>query len=104
MVRYTTKKNGLSKASKSYRITVKADNSKPIVTAVKKGEKVKLSWNKVPNAKNYAIFRVNPDGSLVKVGTTNKTTATINIKDSDEGYVVKAYVDDKWKTNEMVTL
>ncbi|MBQ3918378.1 MAG: InlB B-repeat-containing protein [Oscillospiraceae bacterium] len=95
IVKHITK-DGISKNSRSYKITVDPEADKPVVTASVKDKKIILRWNKVDNAEMYAVYRVHADGTLERIGKTTKTSVIIEPGSDDKGYAVKALVNGKW--------
>ena len=97
----------LSPMTYSYRITVKV-YYKPIVKATSTENSVKLTWQAVPNAEKYAIYRY-VDGKAVKLAETTKLSVIIKgLKpDTECKYIVSAYVDGEWtsmKKSDIVTI
>ena len=88
----------LSPMTYSYNITVKV-YYKPIAKAASTENSVKLTWQAVPNAQKYAIYKY-VDGKAVKLCETEKLAVRINklIPDAEYQYIVRAYVDGKWTT------
>ena len=97
VVRYSTG-GETSSFSDSFKATVTMKAvGKPVVTAAAKGKDVTLMWNAVPDAKEYAVYRITGD-KLEKVVSTQKNTAVIQRLPTDRGYAVKALVNGKWTT------
>ena len=97
LVRYSIGRK-LSPMTYSYNITVKV-YYKPIVKAASTDNSVKLTWQAVPNAEKYAIYKY-VDGKAVKLCETDKPAVRINklTPDTEYQYIVRAYVDGKWTT------
>ena len=97
LVRYSIGRK-LSPMTYSYNITVKV-YYKPIAKAASTENSVKLTWQAVPNAEKYAIYKY-VDGKAVKLCETEKLSVRINklIPDTEYQYIVRAYVDGKWTT------
>ena len=97
LVRYSIGRK-LSPMTYSYNITVKV-YYKPIAKAASTENSVKLTWQAVPNAEKYAIYKY-VDGKAVKLCETEKLAVRINklIPDTEYQYIVRAYVDGKWTT------
>ena len=97
LVRYSIGRK-LSPMTYSYNITVKV-YYKPIAKAASTENSVKLTWQAVPNAEKYAIYKY-ADGKAVKLCETEKLAVRINklIPDTEYQYIVRAYVDGKWTT------
>ena len=105
MVKYTIKGKTYS-AGASGKFTGKF-YYKPIAEATAGKNRIKLTWEKVPNAEKYAIYKY-VDGKAVKLAETTKLS--VNIKglksDKEYQYIVRAYVDGKWtdmKKSDIVT-
>ena len=98
MVRYVIDRD-MSGKDESFKIAVivKKSTAKPVVTAAANDGRVTLSWNAVPDATKYAVYRV-ANGKLKKVKTITDTYVVIKQKPTDTGYAVKAYVNGKWTT------
>ena len=97
----------LSPMTYSYRITVKV-YYKPIVKATSTENSIKLTWQAVPNAEKYAIYKY-VDGKAVKLCETEKLAVRINklTPDTEYQYIVRAYVDGEWtemKISDIVTI
>ena len=106
LVRYSIGGN-LSPMTYSYKITVKV-YYKPIVKATSTENSIKLTWQAVPNAEKYAIYKY-VDGKAVKLCETKKLAVRINklTPDTEYQYIVRAYVDGKWtsmKKTDIVTV
>ena len=97
LVRYSIGRK-LSPMTYSYNITVKV-YYKPIAKAASTDNSVKLTWQAVPNAEKYAIYKY-VDGKAVKLCETDKPAVRINnlTPDTEYQYIVRAYVDGKWTT------
>lgn len=97
LVRYSIGRK-LSPMTYSYNITVKV-YYKPIAKAASTENSVKLTWQAVPNAQKYAIYKY-ADGKAVKLCETEKPAVRINklASDTEYQYIVRAYVDGKWTT------
>ena len=97
LVRYSIGRK-LSPMTYSYNITVKV-YYKPIAKAASTENSVKLTWQAVPNAQKYAIYKY-VDGKAVKLCETEKLAVRINklAPDAEYQYIVRAYVDGKWTT------
>ena len=97
LVRYSIGRK-LSPMTYSYKITVKV-YYKPIAKAASTENSVKLTWQAVPNAQKYAIYKY-VDGKAVKLCETEKLAVRINklAPDTEYQYIVRAYVDGKWTT------
>ena len=97
LVRYSIGRK-LSPMTYSYNITVKV-YYKPIAKAASTENSVKLTWQAVPNAEKYAIYKY-VDGKAVKLCETEKLSVRINklAPDTEYQYIVRAYVDGKWTT------
>lgn len=97
LVRYTI--NGkLSPTSYSGKITVKV-YYKPIPKPTATKNSIKLTWEAVPEAEKYAIYKY-VDGKAVKLTETKKLSVKIGklTPDTEYKYIVRAYVDGKWTT------
>ena len=97
----------LSPMAYSYKKTVKV-YYKPIVKATSTENSIKLTWQAVPNAEKYAIYRY-VDGKAVKLCETEKLAVRINklTPDTEYQYIVRAYVDGEWtemKISDIVTI
>ena len=97
----------LSPMTYSYKKTVKV-YYKPIVKATSTENSIKLTWQAVPNAEKYAIYRY-VDGKAVKLAETTKLSVIIKgLKpDTECKYIVSAYVDGEWtsmKKSDIVTI
>ena len=106
LVRYSIGGN-LSPMTYSYKITVKV-YYKPIVKATSTENSIKLTWQAVPNAEKYAIYKY-VDGKAVKLCETKKLAVRINklTPDTEYQYIIRAYVDGKWtsmKKTDIVTV
>ena len=91
----------------SYKKTVKV-YYKPIVKATSTENSIKLTWQAVPNAEKYAVYKY-VDGKAVKLGETEKLAVRINklTPDTEYQYIVRAYVDGEWtsmKKSDIVTV
>ena len=97
LVRYSIGRK-LSPMTYSYNITVKV-YYKPIAKAASTENSVKLTWQAVPDAEKYAIYKY-VDGKAVKLCETEKLAVKINklTPDTEYQYIVRAYVDGKWTT------
>ena len=71
--------------------------SLPKATASKNS--IKLTWEAVPEAEKYAIYKY-VDGKVVKFTETKKLSVKIGklTPDTEYKYIVRAYVDGKWTT------
>lgn len=97
MVRYSIS-GSMSSVSDSFKITVTLrGSSKPVVKATAKDGKVTLKWDAVPDAKQYAVYRMKK-GKIMKVTVTKKTAIKFAQRSDDTGYAVKAEVNGKWTT------
>ena len=97
LVRYTI--NGrLSPTAYSSKFTVKV-YYKPLPKATATKNSVKLTWDAVPEAEKYAIYKY-VDGKAVKLAEIKGTSVKINklSSDTEYKYIVRAYVDGKWTT------
>lgn len=97
LVRYTI--NGrLSPKAYSGNAAVKV-YYKPLTKATATQNSIKLTWEAVPEAKKYAVYR-SADGKVVKLTETKKCSVKINklSPDTEYSYIVRAYVDGKWTT------
>ena len=74
-------------SSSSSGISDKTSSSKPKAT-VKNG-KATLSWSKHSGAVSYNIYRLNSDGEYTKLGSTKKTTFTLNNIKSGKKYTIR---------------
>ena len=97
----------LSPMTYSYKKTVKV-YYKPIVKATSTENSIKLTWQAVPNAEKYAIYKY-VDGKAVKLCETEKLAVRINklTPDTEYQYIVRAYVDGEWtemKISDIVTI
>lgn len=97
----------LSPMAYSYKQMVKV-YYKPIVKATSTENSIKLTWQAVPNAEKYAIYRY-VDGKAVKLCETEKLAVRINklTPDTEYQYIVRAYVDGEWtemKKSDIVTI
>ena len=97
----------LSPMTYSYKITVKV-YYKPIAKATSAENSVKLTWQAVPNAEKYAVYKY-VDGKAVKLCETEKLAVMINklTPDTEYQYIVRAYVDGEWtsmKKSDIVTI
>ena len=106
LVRYSIGGN-LSPMTYSYKITVKV-YYKPIVKATSTENSIKLTWQAVPNAEKYAIYKY-VDGKAVKLCETKKLAVRVNklTPDTEYQYIVRAYVDGEWtsmKKSDIVTV
>lgn len=106
LVRYTIG-GKLSPMTYSYKITVKV-YYKPVVKAASTENSVRLTWEAVPNAEKYAVYKY-VDGKTVKLCETEKLAVRINklSPDTEYKYIVRAYVDGKWTammTSDIVTI
>lgn len=106
LVRYTIG-GKLSPMTYSYKITVKV-YYKPVVKAASTENSVRLTWEAVPNAEKYAVYKY-VDGKAVKLCETEKLAVRINklSPDTEYKYIVRAYVDGKWTammTSDIVTI
>ena len=106
LVRYTIS-GKLSPMTYSYKITVKV-YYKPVVKAASTENSVRLTWEAVPNAEKYAVYKY-VDGKAVKLCETEKLAVRINklLPDTEYKYIVRAYVDGKWTvmmTSDIVTI
>ena len=96
----------LSPMTYSDKITVKV-YYKPIAKATSTENSIKLTWQAVPNAEKYAVYKY-VDGKAVKLCETKKLAVRINklTPDTKYQYIVRAYVDGKWtsmKKSDIVT-
>lgn len=97
LVRYTI--NGkLSPTSYSSKFTVKV-YYKPIPKPTATKNSIKLSWDAVPEAKKYAVYKY-VDGKAVKLTETKSLSVKIGklSPDTEYKYIVRAYIDGKWTT------
>ena len=106
LVRYTIG-GKLSPMTYSYKITVKV-YYKPVIKAASTENSVRLTWEAVPNAEKYAVYKY-VDGKAVKLCETEKLAVRINklSPDNEYKYIVRAYVDGKWTvmmTSDIVTI
>ena len=97
----------LSPMTYSYKITVKV-YYKPNVKATSTENSIKLTWQAVPNAEKYAVYKY-VDGKAVKLCETEKLAVRINklTPDTEYQYIVRAYVDGEWtsmKKSDIVTI
>ena len=97
----------LSPMTYSYKITVKV-YYKPIAKATSAENSVKLTWQAVPNAEKYAVYKY-VDGKAVKLCETEKLAVRINklTPDTEYQYIVRAYVYGEWtsmKKSDIVTI
>ena len=91
--------SSVSRASESYRTTVKTAGKKPIVTAAVNDGYILLTWDKVTNAEEYAVYQQNENGRLKKLGTTTDTSFRVDtVPGETYTFAVKAYVDGEWTT------
>ena len=97
LVRYT-KSGRLSPTKYSGTISVKV-YYKPIPKPTATKNSIKLTWEAVPEAEKYAIYKY-VDGKAVKLTETKKLSVKIGklIPDTEYKYIVRAYVDGKWTT------
>ena len=97
LVRYT-KSGRLSPTKYSGTISVKV-YYKPIPKPTATKNSIKLTWEAVPDAEKYAIYKY-VDGKAVKLTETKKLSVKIGklIPDTEYKYIVRAYVDGKWTT------
>ena len=97
LVRYT-KSGRLSPTKYSGIISVKV-YYKPIPKPTATKNSIKLTWEAVPEAEKYAIYKY-VDGKAVKLTETKKLSVKIGklIPDTEYKYIVRAYVDGKWTT------
>lgn len=70
--------------------------------------KAKLTWEEVPGAEKYAIYKY-VDGKAIKLGETEKLSVNINklSPDTEYQYIVRAYVNGEWTkmtTSDIVTV
>lgn len=72
---------------------------KPLPKATASKNSIKLTWEAVPEAEKYAIYKY-VDGKAVKLTETKKLSVKIGklILDTEYKYIVRAYVDGKWTT------
>lgn len=72
---------------------------KPLPKATASKNSIKLTWEAVPEAEKYAIYKY-VDGKAVKLTETKKLSVKIGklILDTEYKYIVRAYVDSKWTT------
>ena len=88
----------ISSPDNAQRVTVKVPVTKPVVTAKVSGSSVMLSWETVPNAEKYRVYKY-VDGSLKKMGETKKLNVKItSLAKGKYTFAVKAYVNGKWTT------
>jgi len=64
-------------------------NTKPTVTAKYVSSKVTLSWEKLPKADKYYIYKLNPKGKYAKIGETVKLTYSDKNVSTDKYYSYK---------------
>jgi hypothetical protein len=97
LVRYT-KSGRLSPTKYSGTISVKV-YYKPIPKPTAAKNSIKLTWEAVPEAEKYAIYKY-VDGKAVKLTETKKLSVKIGklIPDTEYKYIVRTYVDGKWTT------
>ncbi len=97
LIRYT-KSGRLSPTKYSGTISVKV-YYKPIPKATATKNSVKLTWDAVPEAEKYAIYKY-VDGKAVKLAEIKGTSVKISklSPDTEYKYIVRAYVDGKWTT------
>lgn len=97
LVRYT-KDGKLSPLRYSGECTANA-YYKPIVKATATENSVKLTWEEVPGAEKYAVYKYF-NGKAVKLTETEKHAVRIQKlrSDTEYSYIVRAYVDGKWTT------
>ena len=95
LVRYTIK-GKLSPTAYSGKATVKV-YYKPIPKPTATKNSIKLTWEAVPGAKKYAVYKY-ADGKAVKLIETKKLSVKISnlTPDTEYKYIVRAYVDGKW--------
>lgn len=72
---------------------------KPLPKATASKNSIKLTWEAVPEAEKYAIYKY-VDGKAVKLTETKKLSVKTGklILDTEYKYIVRAYVDGKWTT------
>lgn len=72
---------------------------KPLPKATASKNSIKLTWEAVPKAEKYAIYKY-VDGKAVKLTETKKLSVKTGklILDTEYKYIVRAYVDGKWTT------
>ena len=95
LVRYTI--NGrLSPIAKSSKFTVKV-YYKPIPKATADKNSIKLTWDAVPEAEKYAIYKY-VDGKAVKLAEIKGTSVKISklLPNTEYSYIVSAFVDGEW--------
>ena len=97
LIRYT-KSGRLSPTKYSGTISVKV-YYKPIPKPTATKNSIKLTWDAVPEAEKYAIYKY-VDGKVVKFTETKKLSVKIGklTPDTEYKYIVRAYVDGKWTT------
>ena len=106
LVKYTIK-GKLSPVNYAGRVIVTI-NSKPIVKASAESDSVKLSWQAVPKAEKYAVYKY-VDGKAVKLAEVKGTSVKINNlqPNTEYKYIVSAYVDGEWTkmtTSDIITI
>ena len=97
LIRYT-KSGRLSPTKYSGTISVKI-YYKPIPKPTATKNSIKLTWDAVPEAEKYAVYKY-VDGKAIKLTETKKLSVKIGklIPDTEYKYIVRAYVDGKWTT------
>ena len=93
-VKYTKADGTVSADNESYAVSVKV-YYKPAPKATVKNGRVKLNWNKVPDAKKYRIYKYE-NGKLKLLKETDKVSVNIATTEGEHTYAVKAYVNGKW--------
>lgn len=95
LIRYT-KSGRLSPTKYSGTISVKV-YYKPIPKPTATKNSIKLTWEAVPEAEKYAIYKY-VDGKAVKLAEVKGTSVRINklSPDTEYSYIVSAYVDGEW--------
>lgn len=94
---------GNTKSSASSIVSAKAGLTKPVMnaSATATSSSIKVSWEKVSNAKGYLIYRKTSSGSWKKIATVS-SGSTLSYKDTNANglyqYSVKAYTKVDGKT------
>ena len=95
-VKYTKANGSLSSDKESYNVSVKV-YYKPAVKATVKDGKTTLSWDKVPGATKYRVYR-SVNGKMKLLKETDKAKLTVSSKSGEYTYAVRAYVNGEWTT------
>ena len=97
LIRYT-KSGRLSPTKYSGTISVKI-YYKPIPKPTASKNSIKLTWEAVPEAEKYAVYKY-VDGKVVKLTETKKLSVKIGKlkSDTEYKYIVRAYINGKWTT------